>query len=45
MKRLTRAESAREPGVTVFEDLHWLDPASEVVPRQPRRGASRGRAA
>ena len=30
MKRLIRAESAREPGVTVFEDLHWLDPASEV---------------
>jgi class 3 adenylate cyclase/tetratricopeptide (TPR) repeat protein len=30
MKRLTRAESAREPGMAVFEDLHWLDPASEV---------------
>lgn len=30
MKRLTHAESAREPGVTVFEDLHWLDPASEA---------------
>ena len=30
MKRLTHAESAREPGVVVFEDLHWLDPASEV---------------
>jgi class 3 adenylate cyclase/tetratricopeptide (TPR) repeat protein len=30
MKRLTRAESAREPGIVVFEDLHWLDPASEV---------------
>jgi class 3 adenylate cyclase len=30
MKRLTRAESAREPGVLVVEDLHWLDPASEV---------------
>ncbi len=29
-KRLIRAQSAREPGVTVFEDLHWLDPASEV---------------
>jgi adenylate cyclase len=29
MKRLTHAESAREPGVSVFEDLHWLDPASE----------------
>src|SRR5204863_304646 len=23
-------ERAREPGVTVFEDLHWLDPASEA---------------
>jgi class 3 adenylate cyclase/tetratricopeptide (TPR) repeat protein len=30
MKRLARAESAREPGVTLFEDLHWLDPASEA---------------
>jgi class 3 adenylate cyclase/tetratricopeptide (TPR) repeat protein len=30
IKRLIRAQSAREPGVTVFEDLHWLDPASEV---------------
>src|SRR3954454_17238160 len=30
MKRLARAESAREPGVTLFEDLHWLDPASAV---------------
>jgi class 3 adenylate cyclase/tetratricopeptide (TPR) repeat protein len=30
MKRLVRAESAREPGVTVVEDLHWLDPASEA---------------
>ena len=30
IKRLVRAQSAREPGVTVFEDLHWLDPASEV---------------
>ncbi|MEX0993549.1 MAG: adenylate/guanylate cyclase domain-containing protein [Solirubrobacterales bacterium] len=29
-KRLTRAQSDREQGVTVFEDLHWLDPASEV---------------
>jgi class 3 adenylate cyclase/tetratricopeptide (TPR) repeat protein len=29
-KRLVRAQSAREPGVTVFEDLHWLDPASEA---------------
>src|SRR6266699_4533396 len=30
MKRLTHAENAREPNVLVFEDLHWLDPATEV---------------
>jgi len=30
MKRLTHAQSAREPVVMVGEDLHWLDPASEV---------------
>jgi class 3 adenylate cyclase/tetratricopeptide (TPR) repeat protein len=30
MKRLTHAQSAREPGVIVVEDLHWLDPASET---------------
>jgi class 3 adenylate cyclase len=30
MKRLIHAESAREPGVTLVEDLHWLDPASEA---------------
>src|SRR5262249_28519357 len=30
MKRLSRPESARDPGIAVFEDLHWLDPASEV---------------
>ena len=29
-RRLFAAESRREPGVTVVEDLHWLDPASEV---------------
>ena len=29
-KRLVRAQSARDPGVTLFEDLHWLDPATEV---------------
>src|SRR3954447_24351278 len=29
-KRLIHAQSARDPGVTVFEDLHWWDPASEV---------------
>jgi tetratricopeptide (TPR) repeat protein len=30
MKRLSRAESAREPGVTLVEDLHWLDPGTEA---------------
>jgi adenylate cyclase len=30
MKRLSHAESAHQPSVTVFEDLHWLDPASEL---------------
>jgi class 3 adenylate cyclase/tetratricopeptide (TPR) repeat protein len=30
MKRMTNAQSAREPGVTLVEDLHWLDPASET---------------
>jgi class 3 adenylate cyclase/tetratricopeptide (TPR) repeat protein len=30
MKRLTHAQSAREPGVLVVEDLHWLDTASET---------------
>ena len=30
IKRLVRAQSAREPGDHLFEDLHWLDPASEV---------------
>jgi class 3 adenylate cyclase/tetratricopeptide (TPR) repeat protein len=29
-KRLIRAQSAREPGLNLFEDLHWLDPASEA---------------
>jgi class 3 adenylate cyclase len=29
-KRVTRAQSAHEPTVTIVEDLHWLDPASEV---------------
>jgi adenylate cyclase len=28
-RRLVRAEAAREPGIALFEDLHWLDPASE----------------
>ena len=30
VKRLIRAQSAEDPGINVFEDLHWLDPASEV---------------
>ena len=30
IKRLTHAQSARQPGVQVFEDLHWLDPATEA---------------
>jgi class 3 adenylate cyclase/tetratricopeptide (TPR) repeat protein len=29
-KRLIHAQSAREPGITIFEDLHWIDPASEA---------------
>jgi predicted ATPase/class 3 adenylate cyclase len=29
-RRLIRAQSARSPGVTLFEDLHWIDPASEA---------------
>jgi adenylate cyclase len=29
MRRLAGARSAREPAVSLFEDLHWLDPASE----------------
>src|SRR5206468_4607316 len=30
MKRLVRAESTQDPGVTMIEDVHWLDPASEA---------------
>jgi len=30
MKRLTHAQGAHEPTVTLIEDLHWLDPASEA---------------
>src|SRR5205823_1609732 len=30
IKRLSRAQSMRAPGVNLFEDLHWLDPASEA---------------
>src|SRR6185437_9508278 len=29
MKRLIRAQSAERPGINLFEDLHWIDPASE----------------
>ncbi len=29
IRRLARARSAREPAVFLFEDLHWLDQASE----------------
>jgi adenylate cyclase len=29
-KRMIHAQSAREPGITLFEDLHWLDAASEI---------------
>src|SRR5213080_601997 len=30
MKGLTHARSGREPGVSLFEDLHWIDGASEA---------------
>src|SRR5437867_4817012 len=30
IRRLTRARSAREPAVFLFEDLHWFDRASEA---------------
>jgi class 3 adenylate cyclase/tetratricopeptide (TPR) repeat protein len=30
MKRLVHARSRREPGVTVVEDLHWIDAGSEA---------------
>jgi class 3 adenylate cyclase/tetratricopeptide (TPR) repeat protein len=30
VKRLVRARSAREPGLILVEDLHWLDPASDL---------------
>jgi predicted ATPase len=29
MKRLTHAQSRQEPGVSVIEDLHWIDAGSE----------------
>ncbi|HEY7255885.1 MAG TPA: adenylate/guanylate cyclase domain-containing protein [Solirubrobacterales bacterium] len=30
VKRLIRAQSADEPGINLYEDLHWIDPASEA---------------
>ncbi len=30
LKRLTLARSRREPAVILFEDLHWIDPATEI---------------
>jgi len=30
IKRLVRAQGARAPGLSVFEDLHWFDPGSEL---------------
>jgi class 3 adenylate cyclase/tetratricopeptide (TPR) repeat protein len=30
LKRLARAQSAHQPGLMAFEDLHWLDTASET---------------
>jgi len=29
-RRLIHAQSVREPTINLFEDLHWIDPASEV---------------
>jgi class 3 adenylate cyclase len=31
LRRLTAARSRREPAVLVFEDLHWIDPDTEVI--------------
>ena len=30
VKRLVHASSNREPGVNLFEDVHWIDPGSEL---------------
>ncbi len=30
VKRLIRAQSTSEPGINLYEDLHWIDPASEA---------------
>ncbi|HSI80257.1 MAG TPA: adenylate/guanylate cyclase domain-containing protein [Solirubrobacterales bacterium] len=29
VRRLVRSQGAREPALTLFEDLHWVDPATE----------------
>jgi hypothetical protein len=31
LRRITAARSRREPAVLVFEDLHWVDPDTEVI--------------
>jgi len=31
LRRLTAARSQREPAVFAFEDLHWVDPETEVI--------------
>ncbi len=31
VRRLVRARSEQEPAVIVFDDLHWIDPASDAV--------------
>jgi predicted ATPase len=30
VKRLVHASSQREPGVNLIEDVHWIDPGSEL---------------
>jgi class 3 adenylate cyclase/tetratricopeptide (TPR) repeat protein len=30
IKRMIHVQSSREPGINLFEDLHWLDSASEI---------------
>jgi class 3 adenylate cyclase len=30
IKRLIHAQSTRQPGISLYEDLHWLDPATEA---------------
>jgi tetratricopeptide (TPR) repeat protein len=31
IQRVTQARSRRAPAITLIEDLHWLDPASEAI--------------